>query len=68
MNDDQLPQTIPCDLRLRDDVVKTAVQPIQAAANVGDNVEQQTVPSARLQRMPPAEQETRQTDDDHQHR
>lgn len=63
MKSDQLPQTIPRSSRLRNDVVETTVESIQTAADVGDHIEEQTIPLARLQREFPAEQEDRQADD-----
>lgn len=63
MERDQLPQAIPRGSRLGDDVVETAVESVQAAADVGDHIEEQTVPLARLQRELPAEQKDRQADD-----
>lgn len=63
MERDQSQQAIPRNSRLRGDVVEAAVKSIQVAANVSDHVEEQTVPSARLQRKLPAEQEGRQADD-----
>lgn len=69
---DQLPQAVPRDPRLRGDVVEPGVQSVQVVANIGDHVEEQAVPSARLHRQLPAEQEGRQADnhqaDNYQHR
>lgn len=48
MERDQLPQTIPRGSRLRDDVIETNVQSVQTAADVGDHVEEQTIPLARF--------------------
>lgn len=67
MERDQSQQAISRNSRLRGDVVEAAIKSIQVAANVSDHVEKQTVPSARLQRELPAEQESRQADD-RQHR
>lgn len=63
MESDQLTQTIPRSSCLRNDIVETAVESIQTAADVGDHIEEQTIPLAHLQRELPAEQEDRQADD-----
>lgn len=72
MERDQLPQAIPCGPRLHSDVVKSGIESVQVAANIGDHVEEQAVPPARLHDESPAEQEGRHADnhqaDNYQHR
>lgn len=67
MKSDQVSQAIPRGSGSRDDVVQAAVESVQAAADVGDHVQEKTVPLASLQGELPAEQEDRQADD-HQQR
>lgn len=59
MKSDQVPQAVSRGSGLGGDVVETAVESVQATADVGDHVEEQAVPLPRLQRELPAEQEDR---------
>lgn len=66
MKRDQLLQAIARDSRPREDIVETALQSFQVAADVGDRVEEEAVPSARLQRETSTYEEDRQAN--HQQR
>jgi len=59
MKSDQLPQAVPRDPRLHGDVVETGVESVQVSADIGDHVDQQAVPPARLHHEPLTEQEGR---------